>query len=858
MNTTKKESITLSNTLPRIITYLENYPINFWQWIVVFLAIVYIRNFFESFSGRIPVPFPIAYILQYTLAFTNPLLALSIILSIFSKERIEKVTRLMLFAWLFTLTPPLFDIISGRVKSAIGYLPLLENKSLLYAYLNFFNPFITLPGATIGIRLETVIACVLSFIYVYIKSRRFNRAVFSVLVIYLVSIAFYTLPYNIFNLWKLVWSRLPNATELYLGEGTIVRNPFFRLTYSIANNDLILLSLLLLLWSRLFAKNLFQRIRSSIFNINSLIASIYYIIGILFGLTVFYHSAKFSIQHPYDIVVPITLLLAVLLISGLNHILKSYRSNEIAHTKTDNLILLILAFLALSYSAVIGFGAFVVILVLISLSLIRYIFPEQNEKLFFLDPLFESLLNLSFIFLGFSLFARENISQIFSTKLVVAIAILLILQNYLAFTHNRRLRFIFGFAWIAGIFCFPFLVKSSMPFLSVLIVTLIISALIFLIVFISKLIRFSPIINFAFILIVLILFRNQIPSLTEAAACSPQAYAKYLLGDYFTISRERECANIEIEKAIKLGCREIQAVITAAYNYSLLGQTDQAIEKYRLATEIDPNSIYAHSELARNLYLKGQADETYLELKKVLELDPQNKTALTFINQLKYNIADTTLRKNEILNAAQTEFRKNNLDKAVELAKSALALDTTLLPAYTLLATIYEKASQFDSVMAYYQKAVRYDPKDTRYKYLDFLLTHNYWIQAIEELNALAKLEPNDTKILLNLGFAYLQTNQANLAEKQFLRAAEIDPKDLVSRYNLGLYYSKQNRLNDALKYLREAIAIAPNNLETRNLLGECYAKNGLINDAIKEWETCLQINPNFQPARDNLDKIKH
>jgi len=857
MNTTKKDKITLSNFFPRIITYLENYPINFWQWVAVFLAIVYIRDLFESFSGRIPVPFPIAYILQFTLAFINPLLALSIILSFFSKERIEKVTRLMLFAWLFTLTPPLFDIISGRVKSAIGYLPLLEHKSLLYAYFNFFNPFITLPGTTIGIRLETVIACVLSFIYVYIKSRKFSRAILSAIVIYLVSIAFYTLPYNIFNLWKLVWSRLPNATELYLGEGTIVRNPFFRLTYSIANDDLILFSLLLLLWIRLFAKNLFQRVRSSIFNINGLVSLIYYIIGILFGLRVFYHSTKFSIQHPFDIVVPITLLLAVLIISGLNHILKSYRSNEIDQTKTDNLILLILAFLALSYSAVIGFGSFVVILVLISLSLIRYIFPEKNKKLFFLDPLFESLLNLSFIFLGFSLFARENISQIFSTKLVVTIAILLILQNYLVFTNNRRLRFIFSFAWVVAVFFFPFILKSSIPFLSVLIVTLIITALIFLIVIFSKLIRFSHIINFAFILIILILFRNQIPSLTEAATCSPQAYAKYLLGDYFTISRERECANIEIEQAIKLGCREIQAVITAAYNYSLLGQVDQAIEKYRLAVEIDPASIYAHSELARNLYLKGQTDEAYREFKQVVKIDPQNKTALSFINQLKYNIIDTTVRKNEILTAAQNEFRKNNLNKAVELAKSALALDTTSINAYLLLATIYEKSSQFDSVMAYYQKAIRFDPKNSRYKYLDFLLTHNYWSQAIEELNALVKLEPNDTKVLLNLGFAYLQTNQANLAEKQFLRAAEIDSKDLVSRYNLGLFYSKENRLNDAIKFLREAVAIAPNNLQARNLLGECYAKKGLNNDAIREWQTCLQINPNFQPARDNLDKIK-
>ncbi len=714
------------------------------------------------------------------------------------------------------------------------------------------------PGQRLALRLETVIACTLAFIYVFIKSRKLGRAILSALVVYLVSIAFYTLPYNIFHLWRLVWHKLPNATELYLGEGIIVRNPFLRLTYSIANNDLILLSLLLLLWSRRFAKNLFQRVFFSIFNITGLISVIYYLIGILFGFSVFYHSEKFSIKHPFDVVVPVTLLLAVLMISGLNHILKFERQNELTATQTNNISLLIFTALALSYAAVVGFGSFVVILVLISISLLRYLFPNQNKKLIFLDPLLQALLNLCFIFLGFSLFARENISKIFGANLIIALMTLLILQNYFIFIHKRSLKYILSLAWILGIFSFPWLLKSSMALTAILIITLITAGLILLMVVFTKLTRLSPVINFAFILILLIFFRNHIPSLTDAASGSPQAYAKYLLGDYFTISRERECANIQFEKAIKLGGREIQAVITAAYNYSLLGQLDEAIEKYRFAIEIDPSSIYAHSELARNLYLKGQLTEAYREFKKVIQLDPNNNQAKSFIAQLKYSISDTAFQKNELLSATQDEFRKNNLKKSIELAKSALALDTTLVAAYVLLARIYEKSAQFDSVMSYYQKAIRFDPKDTRYQYLDFLLTHNYWAQAIEELTALSQLVPDDTKILLNLGFVYLQINRADLAERQFRRVAEIDKKDQASRYNLGLFYSKQNRLDDAICYLKEVVLIAPNNLQARNLLGECYAKKGLINEAIREWETCLQFNPNYKSARDNLKQVKH
>ncbi len=851
----KKTVIKLNSIFGKIVTYLENYPIGFWQWLIVFLAIVYIRNLFESFSGKIMLPFPIAYMLQYTLAFINPLLTLSIVLSYFSTERIEKVTRLMLFAWLFTLTPPLFDILLGREGKIIGYLPILAQQPLSYLYLNFFNPFIELPGTTIGIRLETVIACTLSFIYVYIKSNKFSRGILSVFSVYLISITFYTLPYVIFHLWKIVWPALPNATELYLGEGIIVRTPFVRLTFSIANNDLILLGILLLSWCYLYGKDLFQKLINNLFNIRNAMHLAYYILGFLLGIAFFYGRSQFTVRHPFDIVVIISLGLSVLALSGLDNNL-TYDKNIIATgVSTRNIIISILAFFALAYPVVFGFGSFAPVLVMCSIVFLRYTFISKHKGLPLLIPAAAALINLCCVFLGFSIFARDYLTKILDHPVIGSFMLIIVLQMLFVFSHSQKAKFICGFAWLVAIILVPIMIKAS--FTAELLVVLVITiALVLAIIVVPAMVKYSNVLNILFIFVLITLFRQQIPFFSRPDTYSPQIYAKMVLGQYFTISRERQCANIQIEKAIALGCRDLETILTAAYNYSVLGDFEQADTMYRRAIQLDPKSIYAHLGLARLLYAQNQITESQRELEEVLRLDPANKEAQYYLELIKSKSSLPQTAQTELLARAYKEFQANNLDSSLSFAKAALTADSTLVPAYLLVAAIYGKIEQIDSTINYYQQAARLEPKNARSEFVEFLLNRKLWERAIMELKVLANLDSNVSTIFLNLGYCYAQIGQMDLAEQQFLRVIEVDKNDALGWLNLGLIYLNKKEIDKATKSFDEAIRIEPNNVSAHNLLGISYAKQGSKAKAIKEWERCLEIDPNFKEARDNLNKL--
>ncbi|MCJ7635150.1 tetratricopeptide repeat protein [Candidatus Bathyarchaeota archaeon] len=840
-------------SLKQIITNLENYPINFWQWIIGFLSIVYIRNLFESFSGRIILPFPIAYLLQYTLAFINPLLTLSIILSLFSKETIVKVSKLMLFAWLFVLTPPLFDILLGRAKEVIGYLPVLGNQSIFYLYLNFFNPFITLPGTTIGIRLETVIACLLAFLYVMLKTNRLSRAFFSAVVVYFVSIAFYTLPYNIFNAWKLIWPSLPNATELYLGEGLIVRNPFVRLTYSIANNDLVLLSILLLVWCRLYCKRMFYGTVRRLFSRESLLSLAYFTIGILTAVTVFRpYPPPENAAHPFDIVVFAALTLSVLAMSGVNNILLT-KKDDFDHKHHT---LVVMAFFALTIPLVIGFALFAVALTIVSLFFIDYVFVSKNVKLRYLRPIIASLISLCSVFFGFSIYAREHLTKVFNPSLMIALILILMCQSYFVSSSNNKVKYVSGFAWALGIIFFPVIVKS--PFSVLLFFLASIAALFILMATTTKIYVGSIpyVLNILFLGIFLLFSKSNASNLSRQITSTPKAYSKALLGEYFTISRERECANIQIEKAINLGCRDLDAILTAAYNYSLFDQVDRSIEKCRMAIQIDSNSIYAHLYLAVNLHQKGNADEAVGELQKVLRLDPNNTHAKNYLALIRTGSGLPKSKTGELLTAGQNELLLGNTTKAAMLMKSAIALDSTSVPAYLLLAKIYDRINQPDSAIYFYEKAISYEPQNAREKYLDFLLSRNYLPKAVEQLNALIGLDSNNAVLFLNLGFCYTQLNRMDLAEQQFLHVIRLDKRDIMGRYNLSLFYLNQNRTDEAISHLNDALGIEPNNVRIRNRLGYAYAAKGLNRRAIEEWNHCLKVDPDFKEAKDNISKL--
>lgn len=164
------------------------------QLAAVFAFTVIARNLLEAASAGVLFESP-AFILHFPVAYVFPMLGLVALMHLFSGFALRNLMKLMVFAWTLTLLPPIIDLVLG-IEGDIGYFP-LQRHNAGWFLLNFFNPAVTLPGTTMGIRVEAMLGCLLAGVFTWSVAprRRVLRGVVTTLVFMPVFLTFFTWPY---------------------------------------------------------------------------------------------------------------------------------------------------------------------------------------------------------------------------------------------------------------------------------------------------------------------------------------------------------------------------------------------------------------------------------------------------------------------------------------------------------------------------------------------------------------------------------------------------------------------------------------------------------------------------------------
>ncbi len=94
------------------------------------------------------------------------------------------------------------------------------------------------------------------------------------------------------------------------------------------------------------------------------------------------------------------------------------------------------------------------------------------------------------------------------------------------------------------------------------------------------------------------------------------------------------------------------------------------------------------------------------------------------------------------------------------------------------------------------------------------------------------------------LGLAYLEDNDLENAEKQFLKLIELAPSDATGFANLGVVYMRNGNLDQALSYLQKGIEIAPNDPDIRLNLAKVYDMMEDNDRSLKELKKIEEQSP--------------
>ena len=117
--------------------------------------------------------------------------------------------------------------------------------------------------------------------------------------------------------------------------------------------------------------------------------------------------------------------------------------------------------------------------------------------------------------------------------------------------------------------------------------------------------------------------------------------------------------------------------------------------------------------------------------------------------------------------------------------------------------------------------------------------------EAIKVLEAGLKVDPNDSDLYVNLGFALIENGEIDEAIKVLEAGLKVDPNDSDLYVNLGLVLIEDNEIDEAIKVLKAGLEVDPNKTLLYVNLGDALIEKGEIDKAIKVLEAGLEVDPN-------------
>ena len=103
---------------------------------------------------------------------------------------------------------------------------------------------------------------------------------------------------------------------------------------------------------------------------------------------------------------------------------------------------------------------------------------------------------------------------------------------------------------------------------------------------------------------------------------------------------------------------------------------------------------------------------------------------------------------------------------------------------------------------------------------------------------------PAELTTTKTLGLAYLEENQIEEAEAQFLKLVDMDPKEVLGYANLGIVYLRMGKYQEAEEWLKKAIKMNSTDPDIFLILAKVYEMNNESEKAIKELEKGISFSP--------------
>ena len=259
--------------------------------------------------------------------------------------------------------------------------------------------------------------------------------------------------------------------------------------------------------------------------------------------------------------------------------------------------------------------------------------------------------------------------------------------------------------------------------------------------------------------------------------------------------------------------------VPGAYDFYLQGlgylfmgrRTDEAIQEFRHALDLDPNFAMAYARLGEAYWRKYQATKERQWIDQAWQV---SQHALDLSSQLA--AVHITLA---VLNSGSGRY-----DEAIRQAQQAISLDPDNFQAYSELASALDASSQTEKAEATLKRAIDLRPGywNNHMKLGTFYFRHGRYKEAESSYRRVIELVPDNPAGYTNLGVMYHMEGRESDAERMLKKSLDVQrTPQAVS--NLATVYFFEGRYADAVPLMEELTQAGSKDYKIWGNLGDAY-----------------------------------
>ena len=314
--------------------------------------------------------------------------------------------------------------------------------------------------------------------------------------------------------------------------------------------------------------------------------------------------------------------------------------------------------------------------------------------------------------------------------------------------------------------------------------------------------------------------------------------------------------------------REFRRLIAAGDTAITRDQTYEAIEAFSGALALKHDSMLAYLKRGDSYRRRGELSAALRDLREASSLDPTATRPLELLGDVnaamgRYEGATEAYRRYLALDdraphilykLALAYYRNGQATLAIEPLRRAVALDDRLAEVHYLLAMCLKDQKHLPEAMQSLTRALDINPAlgAAREELAELELARGKTREGIQQLEALAALEPSRPQRLVNVGLAYARAGESDAAITTLGRAADRYPEADVVFVALGRIWlssaeahnNDRVALNKALQALEPAAARANASSDTLTLYGRALLLSGRIDASERVLQQATSVLP--------------